>query len=228
MVMSLTSSIFLNLLKQRRVFLSLKKTREDSQKEFNNVTDRRGCVKATNGEEELNYHRSVMKEDAGACFRRANWLRVSRTWLIGRKRKRRPPRWSRTAGVRKLYMINIMTKYVDQYINQKDWDNRPKFLSKLKFIARFNQKAKEASVHVSNKPLTWRTTTGKEILSEYPPEEEASFPHPKMPSVAIVSSPYKTIDEEKTKIVGVREIKNIQQQLNYSDKVLTILSRSIE
>ena len=48
-----------------------------------------------------------------------------------------------------------------------------------------------------------------------------------MPSAAIISSPYKTIDEEKTKIVGVREIKNIQQQLNYSNKVLTTLSRSI-
>ncbi|KAA0039552.1 Peptidase_A3 domain-containing protein [Cucumis melo var. makuwa] len=73
-----------------------------------------------------------------------------------------------------------------------------------------------------------KTTTGKEILSEYPQEEEASFPHPKMPSVVIVSSPYKTIDEEKTKIVGVREIKNIQQQPNSSNKGLTTLSRSIE
>ncbi|KAA0050195.1 polyprotein [Cucumis melo var. makuwa] len=90
-------------------------------------------------------------------------------------------------------------KYIDQYINQKNWDNRPKFLSKTEFIARVNQKAKEASVRVINKPLTWRTTTGKEILSEYPPEEEASFPHPKMPSATIVFSLYKTIDEEETK-----------------------------
>ena len=49
-----------------------------------------------------------------------------------------------------------------------------------------------------------------------------------MPSAAIVSSPYKTNDEEKTKIVGIKEIKNIQQQLNYSNKVLTTLSRFIE
>ncbi|TYK22191.1 polyprotein [Cucumis melo var. makuwa] len=49
-----------------------------------------------------------------------------------------------------------------------------------------------------------------------------------MPSATIVSSPYKTINEEKTKIIGIREIKNIQQQLNYSNKVLTTLSRSIE
>ena len=36
-------------------------------------------------------------------------------------------------------------KYVDQYINQKDWDNRPKFLSKKEFLAKVNQKAKESS-----------------------------------------------------------------------------------
>ena len=33
-------------------------------------------------------------------------------------------------------------KYVDQYINKKDWENKPKFLSKNEFIARVNQKAK--------------------------------------------------------------------------------------
>ena len=84
------------------------------------------------------------------------------------------------------------------------------FFQKNEFIDEVNQKAKEASIRVINKLLTWRTTTGKEILLQYPPEEEASFPYPKMPSAAIVSSPYKTIDEGKTKIVSVREIKNIQ------------------
>ena len=47
------------------------------------------------------------------------------------------------------------------------------------------------------------------LLLEKLPEEEASFPQSKMPSAAIVSSPYKTIDKEKIKTVGVREIKNI-------------------
>lgn len=48
-----------------------------------------------------------------------------------------------------------------------------------------------------------------------------------MPSRAIISSPYKIIDE-KTKTIGIWEIKNIQQRLNYSNKILTTLSRSIE
>lgn len=44
----------------------------------------------------------------------------------------------------------------------------------------------------------------------------------------MVSSPYKTIDEEKVQNVGVREIKNIQHQLNYSNKVLSSLSKAME
>uniref|UniRef100_A0A9I9CHY6 DUF7746 domain-containing protein n=1 Tax=Cucumis melo TaxID=3656 RepID=A0A9I9CHY6_CUCME len=44
----------------------------------------------------------------------------------------------------------------------------------------------------------------------------------------MVSSPYKTIDEEKVPKVGVREIKNIQHQLNYINKVLSIVFKAVE
>ncbi|TYK19828.1 zf-CCHC domain-containing protein/MP domain-containing protein [Cucumis melo var. makuwa] len=44
----------------------------------------------------------------------------------------------------------------------------------------------------------------------------------------MVSSPYKTIDEDKVQKVGVREIKNIQHQLNYINKVLSTVSREVE
>lgn len=60
-------------------------------------------------------------------------------------------------------------------------------------------------------PLVWTTMSGKEIISEYQPEEESYFPHPVVPAIKMISSPYKTIGEEKVQKVGVREIKNIEQ-----------------
>ncbi|XP_022151716.1 uncharacterized protein LOC111019629 [Momordica charantia] len=44
----------------------------------------------------------------------------------------------------------------------------------------------------------------------------------------MVSSPYKTIDEDKVQKVGIREIKNIQHQLNYSNKILSEVSKAVE
>uniref|UniRef100_A0A9I9E4T4 Uncharacterized protein n=1 Tax=Cucumis melo TaxID=3656 RepID=A0A9I9E4T4_CUCME len=44
----------------------------------------------------------------------------------------------------------------------------------------------------------------------------------------MVSSPYKTIDEGKVLKVGVREIKNIQHQVNYTNKVLSTVSKAVE
>lgn len=118
--------------------------------------------------------------------------------------------------------------YIDQYIHQKDWANRPKFLIKKDFLALMRQGDSHKRINVLKKPIIWVTTSGKEVSSEYPPEEEATFPHLLVPTSTIVSSPYKTINEEKTKTIGLREIKNIQQQLNYSNKVLTTLSKSVE
>ncbi|KAA0033289.1 movement protein [Cucumis melo var. makuwa] len=74
----------------------------------------------------------------------------------------------------------------------------------------------------------WTTTKGKEIASAYPLEEEAYFPHLVILAIKMVSSPYKTIDEEKVQKVRVREVKNIQHQLNYTNKVLSTISKAVE
>ncbi|TYJ96702.1 hypothetical protein E5676_scaffold535G00180 [Cucumis melo var. makuwa] len=66
----------------------------------------------------------------------------------------------------------------------------------------------------------------KEVASNYPPEEEAYFPHPAIPAIKMVSSPYKTINEDKVQKVGVREINNIQHQLNFTNKVLSTVSKA--
>ncbi|KAA0058434.1 hypothetical protein E5676_scaffold535G00120 [Cucumis melo var. makuwa] len=72
------------------------------------------------------------------------------------------------------------------------------------------------------------TATGKEIASNYPLEEVAYFAHPVIPDIKMVSSPYKTINEDKVQKVGVREIKNIQHQLNYTNKALSTISKAVE
>lgn len=44
----------------------------------------------------------------------------------------------------------------------------------------------------------------------------------------MVVSPYKTIDESKVQKVGVREIKNIQHHLNFTNKILSTVSKAVD
>ncbi|KAA0066382.1 polyprotein [Cucumis melo var. makuwa] len=44
----------------------------------------------------------------------------------------------------------------------------------------------------------------------------------------MISSPYKTINEDKVQKVGIRKIKNIQHQLNFTNKVLSTVSKAVE
>ncbi|KAA0042248.1 hypothetical protein E6C27_scaffold824G00280 [Cucumis melo var. makuwa] len=108
------------------------------------------------------------------------------------------------------------------------------------FIAGMKQKEKarnealvkrleaDGQVAMIKRSTVWVTAKGKEIASNYPLEEEAYFAHPIIPAIKMVSSPYKTIDEDKVQKVEVREIKNIQHQLNYTNKALSTLSKAVE
>ncbi|TYK01213.1 Enzymatic polyprotein [Cucumis melo var. makuwa] len=129
------------------------------------------------------------------------------------------------------------SKYLDMWLAAPAETRKP-FLPMPDFIAGLKQKEKaknealvkrleaDGQVAMIKGSTVWVTAKGKEIASNYPPEGEAYFAHPIIPAIKMVSSPYKTIDENKVQKVGVREIKNIQHQLNYTNKALSTLSKA--
>ncbi|KAA0041674.1 movement protein [Cucumis melo var. makuwa] len=119
--------------------------------------------------------------------------------------------------------------YIDQWIKapaetRKPFLTMPDFVEGMLKMERIKNEAlvkklqADGQVAMIKGSTNWVTASGKEIASNYPPEEEAYFPHPAIPAIKMVSSPYKTINEDKVQKVGVREIKNIQHQLNFTDK----------
>lgn len=86
-----------------------------------------------------------------------------------------------------------------------------KFILKKDFIEALQEReaTRRNKVAMLQEPQVWLTTSGKEITSDYPLEEESYFSHLVVPDIKMVSSPYKTIDEDEIQKVGVQEIKNI-------------------
>lgn len=129
--------------------------------------------------------------------------------------------------------------YIDQWIKapaetRKPFLTMPDFVEGMLKVERAKNEAlvkklqADGQVAMIKGSTIWVTASGKEIASNYPPEEEAYFPHPAIPAIKMVSSPYKTINEDKVQKVGVREIKNIQHQLNFTNKVLSTVSKAVE
>ncbi|KAA0062967.1 hypothetical protein E6C27_scaffold468G00630 [Cucumis melo var. makuwa] len=100
------------------------------------------------------------------------------------------------------------SKYLDMWLVAPSETRKP-FLPMPDFIARMRQKERsrnealikklevDGQVTMIKGSVVWVTTKGKEIASNYPPEEEAYFPHPVIPAIKMVSSSYKTIDDDK-------------------------------
>ncbi|KAA0050445.1 hypothetical protein E6C27_scaffold175G00510 [Cucumis melo var. makuwa] len=129
--------------------------------------------------------------------------------------------------------------YIDQWIKapaetRKSFLTMPDFVKGMLKVERAKNEAlvkklqADGQVAMIKGSTIWVTASGKEIASQYPPEKEAYFPHPAFPAIKMVSSPYKTINEDKVQKVGVREIKNIQHQLNFTNKVFSTVSKAVE
>lgn len=78
------------------------------------------------------------------------------------------------------------------------------------------------------KEQTWNCTTSYTVRSTHSPEEEFKFNLPRTADTTVVASPYKMMDESKAKTIEAIGIKNIQHQLNYSNKVLTNMMQVID
>ncbi|KAA0052109.1 Enzymatic polyprotein [Cucumis melo var. makuwa] len=129
--------------------------------------------------------------------------------------------------------------YIDQWIKapaetRKPFLTMPDFIEGMLKLERAKNEAlvkklqADGQIAMIKGSTVWVTVSGKEVASNYPPEEEAYFPHPAIPAIKMISSPYKTINEDKVQKVGVREIKNIQHQLNFTNKILSTVSKAVE
>ncbi|KAA0054117.1 Enzymatic polyprotein [Cucumis melo var. makuwa] len=108
--------------------------------------------------------------------------------------------------------------YIDQWIKapaetRKPFLTMPDFVKGMLKVERAKNEAlvkklqADGLVAMIKGSTIWVTTSGKEVASNYPPEEEAYFPHSAIPAIKMVSSPYKTINEDKVQ-TAVERIEN--------------------
>ena len=68
------------------------------------------------------------------------------------------------------------------------------------------------------------TTFEKKVVSTHPPLEEIKI---KAQGVEIIASPFKTINEDESRSIKLRDIKGIQQQNNFTNQILGTISSQL-
>ena len=81
-----------------------------------------------------------------------------------------------------------------------------------------------AKINMFQKEWIPNTTSKRKVVSTHPPLEEIKI---KAQGVEIIASPFKTINEDETRSIKLRDIKGIQQQNNFTNQILGTISSQL-
>ena len=79
-------------------------------------------------------------------------------------------------------------------------------------------------INMFQKEWISNTTSERKVVSTHPPLEEIKI---KAQGVEIIASPFKTINEDETRSIKLRDIKGIQQQNNFTNQNLGTISSQL-